>query len=117
MKLANKDLHSIKPTIIIRESLQKFVARQSPPLPDVATAPTADAWPPPGADVEVAATVASAGLVLATTCFFAGGAAASEVPPATCSVTGEPYSAAHLVSNSAALRFRGGAARQRALRI
>ena len=61
----------------------------SPPLPDVAAAPVAAARPSPGANAEVAAMLAGAGLVLATTCCSAGGAATAEVRPATRTVTGE----------------------------
>ena len=77
-------------------------------VPDVAAAPAATAArPPPGADTEVAATLAGAGLVRATACFSAGGAAATEMRPVTSAVTGEPYSAAHLVNTAAALLFCG----------
>ena len=48
-----------------------------------------------------------AGLVLATTCCSAGGAAAAEVCPATRTVTGEPYSTANLVNTAAAVFFCG----------
>ena len=51
--------------------------------------------------------LAGAGLVLATTCCSAGGAAAAEVRPATRTVMGEPYSTANLVNTAAALFFRG----------
>ena len=49
--------------------------------------------------------LAGAGLVLATTCCSAGGAAAAEVRPVTRTVTGEPYSTANLVNTAAALFF------------
>ena len=78
----------------------------SPPLPDFAAAPVAAARPSPGTNAEVAAMLAGAGLVLATTCSSAGGAAAAEVRPATRTVTGEPYSAANLVITAAVLFFR-----------
>ena len=76
-------------------------ARRSPPLPDVPGAPAAAARPPPGANAEVAATLTGAGLVRATFCFSAGGAAAAEMCLTTLTVTGEPYSAAHLVNTAA----------------